>query len=71
MELLLEIRLARSIIQSALTETKKRTKLKVQKLNLAESKLLDSYEEHDQQLTLFEFPPITEDLRQLLDNPHA
>lgn len=69
LELLLEIRQARALLQSQITELKKRTKVKVQKLNMAEANLLDSYEEHDRQLTLFHLPPVPEDVRAILDDP--
>ena len=69
LELLVEIRMARSLIQSYVTEMKKRFKVKLAKLNISEAKLLDAYEEHDQQMTLFDLPPLTDDLRDILDNP--
>lgn len=69
LELLVEIRMARSLLLSYVTEMKKRCKVKVVKLNIAESKLLDAYEEHDPQMTLFDLPPITDDLRDILNNP--
>lgn len=69
LELLVEIRQARTVIQSQLVEVKKRAKVKVQKLNVAESHLLDAYETHDRQLTLFDLPPVSEEVRAILDMP--
>ena len=69
LELLLEIRQARSLLQSQITEQKKRTKVKVQKLNIAEASILEAYEDHDKQLTLFDLPQVPDDVREILDDP--
>ena len=69
LDVLLEIRQSRALLLSQITEQKKRTKVKVQKLNLAEASLLDAYEDHDRQLTLFDLPPVPEDVRAILDDP--
>jgi hypothetical protein len=69
LELLLEIRQARALLHSQITEQKKRTKVKIQKLNLAEVTILDAYEDHDKQLTLFDLPPVPDDVRAILDDP--
>ena len=69
LELLLEIRQARALLHSQITEQKKRTKVKIQKLNLAEVTILDAYEDHDKQLYLFDLPPVPDDVRAILDDP--
>ncbi len=69
LDVLLEIRQSRALLLSQITEQKKRAKVKVQKLNMAEASLLDAYEDHDSQLTLFDLPPVGDDVRAILDDP--
>ena len=67
---ILETRQAIALLQSQLTELKKRAKVKIGKLNQVENTLLDSYENADRgQMTLFEMPAVPEDIQAILDDP--
>ena len=67
---IVEIRQAKALIDSQLTELKKRAKVKIQKLNQVENGLYDSYESQDRgQMNLFDLPAVDDEIQAILDDP--